>query len=51
MRYRLFGDLCLFGKAYRATRHEIRASLEILALVTMVVAAALVFAERLSNRD
>ncbi len=51
MRYRLFGDLCLFGKAYRATRHEIRASLKILAVVTIVFAAALFFAERLSNRD
>ena len=49
MRYRLFGGLCLFGKAYRATRHEIWASLKVLAVVTIVFSAALFFAERLSN--
>ena len=51
MRNRLFGDFGLFGKAYRATRQEIWASLKVLAIVTIIFAAALFFSERLANRD
>lgn len=51
MRNRLFGGFGLFGKAYRATRQEIWASLKVLAIVTIIFAAALFFSERLANRD
>ena len=51
MRNRLFGDFGLFGKAYRATHQEIWASLKVLAIVTIIFAAALFFSERLANRD
>ena len=39
----------LFGKAFRATRREIWASLKVLAIVTIVFATAMFLAERLSN--
>ena len=51
MIHRLFSGLNLFGKAYRATHHEIWVSLKVLALITIVFAIAMFLAERTSNPD
>ena len=51
MMHRLFSGFGLFGKAYRATHHEIWASLKVLAIITIVFAIAMFLAERSSNPD
>lgn len=51
MMHRLFTGFGLFGKAYRATHHEIWASLKVLAIITIVFAIAMFLAERSSNPD
>ena len=51
MIHRLFSGFSLFGKAYRATHHEIWVSLKVLAIITIAFAIALFMAERSSNPD
>jgi voltage-gated potassium channel len=51
MIHRLFSGFSLFGKAYRATHHEIWVSLKVLAIITIIFAIAMFLAERSSNPD
>ena len=51
MNLRLFSGFHLFGKAYRATRHEIGVSLKVLLLVTLCFAILLYLAESAVNAD
>lgn len=46
---KLIEELGLFGRAYKATRREIWVSVKVLALVTVLFALAMFFAERLKN--
>ena len=51
MIHRLFSGFSLFGKAYRATHHEIWVSLKVLAIITIIFASAMFLAERSLNPD
>ena len=47
----MFAGVNLFGRAYNATKHQIGASLKVLAIVTLGFAILLFFAEHSANAD
>ena len=51
MKLKMLSDFNLFGRAYRATSHEIWVSVKLLVVVTVCFAVVLFLAERTTNDE